>query len=70
MSRTTEEFSRIFKEMQWYVNHHKRSVWIVPTRDNYVLSCFKPSPESLPMGTAAVCYDTESEQCDKVVSSI
>lgn len=66
MSRSQSAFLKTFNEVKWYVNFHKRSVWLVPRADDYIISIIRPTPEELPMGTAAICYDTELMEIDRV----
>jgi len=67
--RTLEAFSKTFEDVKFYVNLHKKSVWLVPLADGYSISCIKPKPDELPRGTTANLYSTELEIIDNVPSS-
>ena len=53
--RTEEQFAIAYKQAKWFVNFHKKNVWLVPTEDDYRLSVVKPT--SVPKGTTAIQYD-------------
>ncbi len=70
MGRSEADFIRAFNFVKRYVKFHKKPLWLIPAKDKYINSIVRPTPESLPAGTAAICYDTDLNECDKVVSSL
>lgn len=62
--RSHEKFVNAWKSLEWWVNFHKTSVWLVPTEDDYKLSVIKPSSQDLPIGTAANKYNPSLEITD------
>lgn len=69
MMRTPESFAAIRKQVIFFTGLHNKSVWIVPTEKEYVLSVIKPRPDELPAHTAANLYDINGEIIDVVHSS-
>lgn len=67
--RTSEKFASIWKDLEWWVNFHKKPVWIVPRENDYCLSIIKPESHELPTGTASNLYSTNLEIIDSVKSS-
>lgn len=64
--RTQEQFAEIFKQVKWFVNFHKKPVWLVAVHDKYVLSIIKPLPNEIALGTAANLYDINMDIIDTV----
>jgi hypothetical protein len=69
MIRTTEKFNEAIKSVKSYHNMHKKSIWLVPTDDDYAISIIKPNAGQLPAFTAAILYDTNLNIEDEVESS-
>lgn len=67
--RTLEAFSKTFNDVKFYVNLHKKPVWLVPLAEGYSISCIKPKPEELPRGTTSNLYSPQLEIIDSVISS-
>lgn len=67
--RTIEQFERVMKDAQWFVNFHKKPVWVCPTDDEYAISIIKPSPRDVPDGCAAVLMGVDGELTDEKVES-
>lgn len=57
--RTIYKFQNVFDSAKRFVKFHNKSVWIVATKDDYALSCFKPSADTVPFGTNAVTMDID-----------
>ena len=57
--RTSEQFKKVWSDMQWFVKFHNRCVWIVPTDKGYTISVIPPTAEELPSGTSANLYDVD-----------
>lgn len=69
MSRSGEKFAQSFKELEWFVKHHQKSAWLVPTDDDYRVSALRPKSEDLPAGTRAILYSNTLDEQDFVQSS-
>ncbi len=67
--RTLEAFSKTFEDVKFYLNLHKKPVWLVPLDNGYSISCIKPKPSELPRGTTANLYSPELEIIDNITSS-
>jgi len=50
MIRTTEHFAKAFNDAQRLANMHKKPFWVIPTKTDYVVSCFDKR-HNLPDGT-------------------
>lgn len=57
MPRTMEQFEKVMKDAEWFVNFHHKPVWIVPFENEYRLSVITPKPYGLPSGTAALTVE-------------
>lgn len=68
MARDSYEFDKTYQEVKDYVRRHKKSVWLVPRANDYAISCIKPEPRELPIGTTAVLYDAYMEIIDRVAA--
>lgn len=66
--RTLEQFEAAFNQVKWFVNFHKKPVWLIATENDYVLSIIKPSPDEIAPGTVANLYDVNLDIIDKVVN--
>ena len=67
--RTSEQFSKVWDELKWWVGFHKKPVWLCAHENGYYLSVIKPEPQGLPAGTAANFYDVDLKIIDTVKSS-
>lgn len=67
--RTSEQFKSAWKDLEWFLKFHKKSVWLVPSENNYTLSIVKPDPHELPFGTAANFYDVDLNIVETIKSS-
>jgi len=67
--RTSEQFNSILQDLKWWLNFHKKPVWLVPRENDYCLSVIKPEPHELPIGTASNFYDVGLEIKETVTSS-
>jgi hypothetical protein len=67
--RTPEKFDSVWQELTFWLNFHKKPVWLVARKDDYALSVIKPEPHELPYGTAANFYDVGFEILETVQSS-
>ena len=52
--RTEVAFLRAERSACFFHRMHNKPVWIVPTKNGYVISIIKPNEEELPEGTAAI----------------
>lgn len=64
--RTLEQFEAAFNQVKWFVNFHKKPVWLVATESDYVLSSIKPAPYQVAWGTVANLYDKNLDIIDSV----
>lgn len=67
--RTSQQFSKVWQDLTWWLSFHKTPVWLVATEDNYSLSVIEPEPHELPAGTAANLYGVGFEIIKTVNSS-
>lgn len=67
--RTQKQWEGIYESMKSFVRMHKKSVWIVPTENEYRLSIIKPTPDELPIGTRSCLYD-QNHDVVEVVDSV
>lgn len=67
--RTLEQFEAAFNQAKWFVNFHKKPVWLTATKNDYALSIIKPSPDDIANGTVANLYDVDLDIIDKVVNT-
>ncbi len=67
--RTQKQWEGIYESMKSFVRMHKKSVWIVPTENEYRLSIIKPTPDELPIGTRSCLYDQNHDVVEVVDSA-
>lgn len=54
--RTNAKHQAAWTKMTEYHGTNGKSVWLIPTVDDYSISADKPSSDSLPHGTSAILY--------------
>lgn len=64
--RIHEQFSDIWRDLEWWHSFHKKAVWLVALEGKYALSVIKPSPNEIAKGTVANLYDVGGEILDSV----
>lgn len=67
--RTMSQWKIVWRDLEKYVKMHNRSVWIVPTENDYRLSIVEPEPHKLPNGTRANLYNTKLEIIKSLTST-
>jgi hypothetical protein len=65
--RTEEQFAKVWKELERFVKFHKKSVWLVPTLDDYNISIIEPKESDIPVGTTAIEYDVDLNSITEVI---
>lgn len=67
--RTLKQFEAAFNQVKWFVNFHKKPVWLIATDNDYALSIIKPSPDDFACGTVANLYDVNLDIIDSVMNT-
>lgn len=54
--RTDQKFANVWKSLIWWMDFHKKPVWLVPEENGYALSVVKPTAERLVPGVCAIKF--------------